>query len=56
MKTYRVKRLADATTTRRFEIAEGKKPPMVLSLDARGWPVLYEQEVFGAKLRFERMN
>jgi imidazolonepropionase-like amidohydrolase len=56
MKTLRAKRIADALTTRRFEIADGKKPPMVLSLDARGWPVLYEQEAFGAKLRFERMN
>jgi imidazolonepropionase-like amidohydrolase len=56
MKTLAIKRIADATTTRRFEIAEGKRPPMVLSVDASGWPVRYEQEVFGAKLRFQRVN
>ena len=56
MKKWSVKRIADASTSRRFEIAEGKRPPMVLTLDARGWPVRYEQDIFGAKLRFERTN
>lgn len=66
IKTWTAKRIAEATlparpgrepmTVRRFEIAEGNAPPMVLALDARGWPVSYEQDTFGAKLRFERMD
>ena len=55
-KTWTVMRLADATSGRRFAIAEGKKPPMILTVDARGWPVLGETDVFGAKLRFVRTN
>ena len=55
-KKLTIKRLADETTTRRFEIADGKSPPMVMSFDSSGWPVRYEQDMFGARLRFERVN
>ena len=66
LKKWIVKRIADATsparplrgamTTRRFEIAEGKQPPMFLALDPHGWPIGCEQEIYGAKLRFERTD
>jgi imidazolonepropionase-like amidohydrolase len=59
-KTWTITRLADArlqaAPARRYAVAEGKKPPMIVTLDARGWPIRGESDVFGAKLRFERTN
>ncbi|MGZ3424852.1 MAG: hypothetical protein ACXVEE_43745, partial [Polyangiales bacterium] len=51
---WTITRVADVSHTRRFELVHGKKPPVVLALDEQGWPVSYEIDGFGAKVRFER--
>jgi hypothetical protein len=63
VKPLKVTRVADgpvsaegghSITVQRFEIGRGKGPPSVLSLDERGWPLRYEIDAFGSKVRFER--
>jgi imidazolonepropionase-like amidohydrolase len=43
-----------ACNERCFEIVEGKSPPALLAIDARGFPISYEVRAFGDVVRFER--
>jgi hypothetical protein len=54
VKSWTITRIADVGGTRRFELVHDKKQPQLLALDERGWPISYEIDSFGAKVRFER--
>ena len=59
---WTVTRIADGAaerggqTERRFELAPAHGPKATLTLDGTGAPILYESSVFGATLRYERVQ
>jgi imidazolonepropionase-like amidohydrolase len=58
--TWHLKRLADVTqgnaTRRRYELRDGRDAKSTLTVDAQGWPVIWEGAEFGSVIRYQRLE
>jgi len=60
VRAWTVTRAADLergqARTRRYELASGRRPPLVLLIDDQGWPLEVEIPLYGAKVRIRRVG